>query len=342
MLRFLNTGISSEPTKTNRVLVYTDIVIVGQSGVSGYSGWIPVYPSLISGYSGYSGYSGQSGYSGYSGYWEEPWNTDRRYPWAVYVPHGVSVADYLSSNSVILENDIETKEEIWNNSPHTEMVLNPRTGQMEEVAIPKERIVHPTIPDYEETVSDPAFDIKSIKRLLIDLCNAVFSSPTITAQQVEDLAVITDNFKVGVAYAADSHVCFEGSLYKVLQSHTSQADWLPPSTPSLFVKIIPSGYVTAWVQPTGAHNAYQIGDKVTYNSKEWECNTANNVWAPGVYGWTDLTPAPANNWTPGVAYAVNSVVTYVPNGLLYKCLQAHTAQVGWDPPNVPALWQLTT
>jgi len=27
------------------------------------------------------------------------------------------------------------------------------------------------------------------------------------------------------------------------------------------------------------------------------------------------------------------------NGVEYKCIQAHTSQVGWEPPNVPALWQ---
>lgn len=43
-------------------------------------------------------------------------------------------------------------------------------------------------------------------------------------------------------------------------------------------------------------------------------------------------------WAPNVAYAVNDTVTYA--GLSYKCLQAHTSLTGWEPPNVPALWQL--
>ena len=43
-------------------------------------------------------------------------------------------------------------------------------------------------------------------------------------------------------------------------------------------------------------------------------------------------------WAPNTAYAVNDLVTY--SGSTYKCLQAHTSLVGWEPPNVPALWQL--
>src|SRR5690349_2513264 len=41
-------------------------------------------------------------------------------------------------------------------------------------------------------------------------------------------------------------------------------------------------------------------------------------------------------WAPNVSYAVNDTVTY--NGVVYRCIQAHTSQTGWEPPNVPALW----
>ncbi|MCS6995181.1 MAG: glycosyl hydrolase family 18 protein [Anaerolineales bacterium] len=42
-------------------------------------------------------------------------------------------------------------------------------------------------------------------------------------------------------------------------------------------------------------------------------------------------------WSPNTFYAVNDTVTY--GGTTYKCLQAHTSLTGWEPPNVPALWQ---
>lgn len=42
-------------------------------------------------------------------------------------------------------------------------------------------------------------------------------------------------------------------------------------------------------------------------------------------------------WAPNVAYAVNDTVTY--SGSTYKAIQPHTSLVGWEPPNVPALWQ---
>ena len=42
-------------------------------------------------------------------------------------------------------------------------------------------------------------------------------------------------------------------------------------------------------------------------------------------------------WEPGVAYAVGDQASY--DGTVYECIQAHTSQIGWEPPNVPALWE---
>lgn len=41
-------------------------------------------------------------------------------------------------------------------------------------------------------------------------------------------------------------------------------------------------------------------------------------------------------WTAGVAYAVGYKVQYADK--LWRCVQAHTAQTGWEPENAPALW----
>ena len=42
----------------------------------------------------------------------------------------------------------------------------------------------------------------------------------------------------------------------------------------------------AWVQPTGAHDAYSKSSKVSHASKRWVSNVNANVWQPGVSGWT--------------------------------------------------------
>ncbi|WP_229400058.1 carbohydrate-binding protein [Micromonospora okii] len=51
---------------------------------------------------------------------------------------------------------------------------------------------------------------------------------------------------------------------------------------------------------------------------------------------TGSAPPPGGTWAVGTAYRAGDRVTYANVG--YRCLQAHTAQVGWEPPTAPALW----
>ncbi|MCX4388362.1 dioxygenase [Micromonospora peucetia] len=51
---------------------------------------------------------------------------------------------------------------------------------------------------------------------------------------------------------------------------------------------------------------------------------------------TPTGTAPGGTWAPGTVYPAGARVTY--GGVGYRCLQAHTAQPGWEPPNTPALW----
>ena len=96
-----------------------------------------------------------------------------------------------------------------------------------------------------------------------------------------------------VAYTAGQIRERSGKLYKCLQAHTSQADWKPEDSPSLWVGISdPAEEWTEWSQPVGAHDSYNIGDKVTHNEKKWASTCDGNVWEPGVYGWEEVTELP--------------------------------------------------
>lgn len=77
-------------------------------------------------------------------------------------------------------------------------------------------------------------------------------------------------------------------LYKVVQDHTSQADWLPTNTPALYEPLIitESGY-PEWQQPSGAHDAYNKGDIVVYKGVLYISLIDGNVYSPEEYtaGW---------------------------------------------------------
>ena len=117
-------------------------------------------------------------------------------------------------------------------------------------------------------------------------------------QLIEQLAVTLDDetaltgvelfptWVVGKAYAVNDRAQYNGTLYKCIQAHTSQDDWMPSATPALWKTVSVDEY-PEWVQPTGAHDAYNIGDKVTYNGQHYVCTSNANVYAPDVYGWEE-------------------------------------------------------
>ena len=109
-----------------------------------------------------------------------------------------------------------------------------------------------------------------------------------TDEMALNVPVLYPAWRDGVTYTTGQRVRHDGTLYKVLQYHTSQTDWAPDAAPSLFAKVlIPDPEtVPEWVQPDST-NPYMQGDKVTHNSKTWISDIDNNVWEPGVYGWTE-------------------------------------------------------
>lgn len=98
-------------------------------------------------------------------------------------------------------------------------------------------------------------------------------------------------WEVGIEYKKDNRIMYEDKFYKVLQDHTSQADWLPTTAVSLYVEIAdPSVEYPQWKQPTSSENAYMKGDKVTYNEVKYVSLVDNNVWSPSDYpqGWEEV------------------------------------------------------
>lgn len=94
------------------------------------------------------------------------------------------------------------------------------------------------------------------------------------------------------SYAVGDRVRYGGTLYKVLQAHTSQAAWSPAAAPSLWAEILPGQDNTEigdWQQPT-ATNPYKRGDRVRFNGIIYESLIDGNVWSPEAYpqSWQEV------------------------------------------------------
>jgi len=92
-------------------------------------------------------------------------------------------------------------------------------------------------------------------------------------------------------YKVGDKVRLQNVLYRCLQDHIAQPTWSPIAAPSLWAKVlIPDPEVIPeWEQPDST-NAYQIGDKVMFEGKVYECVIANNIWSPSTYpaGWKEV------------------------------------------------------
>lgn len=88
---------------------------------------------------------------------------------------------------------------------------------------------------------------------------------------------------VDKSYKSTEIVRFEENLYRVAQDHTSQDDWRPDTTASLYSLIkLGSDGIEEWHAPTGGHDAYEKGSIVRHNEKIWESMfDGKNVWEPG-------------------------------------------------------------
>ena len=112
----------------------------------------------------------------------------------------------------------------------------------------------------------------------------------------------------------------------------------PNETLALFVTYREDADNLEWIPA----ETVSVGMRRTYEGNLYEAiqaHTTQEDWTP------PSTPAlwkvvaeepPTDEWQAGVAYTIGDVVTY--QGSEYECRQSHTAQVGWEPPNVLALW----
>lgn len=115
-------------------------------------------------------------------------------------------------------------------------------------------------------------------------------SENATDEEALDNIMAFPKWTVGIKYEEEdvqkARVRYNDKLYKVIQAHTTQADWTPDITPALYMEISLEEW-PEWKQPIGSEDAYPKDAKVSYNGKHWISNTPNNVWEPGVYGWDE-------------------------------------------------------
>ena len=114
--------------------------------------------------------------------------------------------------------------------------------------------------------------------------NIVWTKSYITKEQMEELEELARQNAV----AENSYASLQeqiNNLYAEINKLKAEVDELKgeeePTEPEEYPE---------YREPTGAHNAYKIGDKITYKGKKYICKLDNCVWDPDTYpaGWEEV------------------------------------------------------
>ena len=136
-------------------------------------------------------------------------------------------------------------------------------------------------------------------KLTLQMAEQFFKVLQMYAASLEDgkameVAYVYDPWEIGKHYSIGVFVTYgvngvgDPQLYKVVQDHVAQAEWRPDITASLYdaIGLDEKGY-PIWSQPTGAHDAYNTGDIVSYHGTLYQSVIDGNIYSPEVYptGW---------------------------------------------------------
>lgn len=117
---------------------------------------------------------------------------------------------------------------------------------------------------------------------------------SLTDEEAMEVATVYPKYEIGKAYKPDDIFAYgengvgDPQLYRVEQDHVSQIEWIPSENRALYTPIglTDAGY-PIWARPTGAHDAYNIGDIVEYEGVLYKSLMDGNTYSPKEYpqGW---------------------------------------------------------
>ena len=137
---------------------------------------------------------------------------------------------------------------------------------------------------------------KTIKAIL----KTITLAKDLSDDQKQEILSRYEEYKVDKAYKEGDKFTYQGKIYEVIQAHTSQTTWIPSETPALYKEFLKvkiqdeegnqSEVVAEFKKPTGAHDAYQKGDKVSFEGAIYESIIDANVYSPTEFadGWKKI------------------------------------------------------
>lgn len=117
---------------------------------------------------------------------------------------------------------------------------------------------------------------------------------SLTDDEAMEVATVYPKYEIEKSYKTDDIFSYgengvgDPQLYRVEQNHVSQENWIPSENRALYTPIglTDAGY-PIWSRPTGAHDAYALGDIVEFEGVLYKSLIDGNTYSPAEYpqGW---------------------------------------------------------
>lgn len=197
----------------------------------------------------------------------------------------------------------ETRVRLTLQEPYRDFVVS-FTGDMTAVddEILEQRAVDKLAREFNpsKAIGELEERVKAQEEASDNLIKTFVLSKDLSEEQKENIASQYKEWATDTNYNAGDKVKKDGVVYEVIQSHRSQSDWQPSSTPALYKEYLSlsiknedgteTEVIVDFKQPTGGHDAYQTGDKVRFEGKIYKSKIDNNAYSPTAYaqGWEEI------------------------------------------------------
>lgn len=142
--------------------------------------------------------------------------------------------------------------------------------------------------------------VKELEKGIKTAFETLVLSKNLSKEQKENILNQYKPYQIGKVYEENEKFTYKDKVYEVIQEHTSQTTWLPEATPALYKEYLnveiqnqdgsKTEVVKEFIQPTGAHDAYNKGDKVLFKGKIYKSKIDANTFSPEQFadGWEEV------------------------------------------------------
>lgn len=143
--------------------------------------------------------------------------------------------------------------------------------------------------------------VEQLKKEIKTAFETLVLSKDLSKEQKENILNQYKPYQIGKNYEENEKFTYKDKVYEVIQAHTSQTTWLPEATPVLYREYLnveiqnqdgsKTEIIKEFIQPTGAHDSYNKGDKVLFKGKIYKSKIDANTFSPEQFadGWEEVT-----------------------------------------------------